>query len=93
MKYNKELVPMGKNTEVIYDEQISPLMTKIIKICKENKIPTFCTFQLTERNDEEDALFCTTNLPFKGMENKFNKFTEASNNVPDLFAYTIITNK
>jgi hypothetical protein len=31
--------------EDIYDEQISPLMTKIIAICKEHQIPMVAQFQ------------------------------------------------
>ena len=31
--------------EKIYDEQIFPLMTQIMEICKNNKIPMFATFE------------------------------------------------
>lgn len=31
--------------EKIYDEQISPLMQQIIKICQDNDIPVFAEFQ------------------------------------------------
>ena len=40
--------------EKIYDEKIAPLMTQIIEICKEHKLPMFATFQY----DKYD--FCTT---------------------------------
>jgi len=62
---------MAKNLEPIYDEQIAPLMTKIIKICEDNDIPLIATFQLTDGPlDEEEAeeygedatLCCTTAL-------------------------------
>ena len=43
--------------EEIYDEQVSPLMTKIIKICKEHKIATLCSFSL-----DDEGLLCTTSL-------------------------------
>ena len=42
--------------EEIYDEQISPLMTQIIAICKENKIANVCSFSL----DLDEGLCCTT---------------------------------
>ena len=49
-----------KDLENIYDEQISPLMQKIIDICKEYELPMFASFEF---NDGE---FCTTELPFDG---------------------------
>jgi len=47
------------NKEEIYDDQISPLMTKIIDICQSNNIAYICSFAL---NDEEegDPLLCTS---------------------------------
>lgn len=33
------------DNEQVYDEQIAPLMTKIIGICKENKLPFLAVFQ------------------------------------------------
>lgn len=48
--------------ENIYDEHISPLMTKIIEICKEHKIANVCSFDLGPDDDDEDGahLACTT---------------------------------
>lgn len=43
-----------KNKEQIYDEQIAPLMAKIIEICKAEQIPMFAEFQYA------DLDFCTT---------------------------------
>ena len=43
-----------KDKEKIYDEKISPLMGKIIAICKEEEIPFFSTFQYSEED------FCTS---------------------------------
>ena len=51
------------NTEQIYDEQIAPLMTKIIEICKENKIGLHSSFRLT--NEYEEELYCHSCLPVK----------------------------
>ena len=42
--------------ENIYDEQISLLLLQIWDICRENNIPMFADFQLS------DDLFCTTAL-------------------------------
>jgi hypothetical protein len=42
------------NKEKIYDEQIAPLMAKIIEICKNEHIPMFAEFQYA------DLDFCTT---------------------------------
>lgn len=36
---------MIKDNEKVYDEQIAPLMDKIIAICKEHNIPLACSFQ------------------------------------------------
>lgn len=59
--------------EAAYDERIAPLMTQIIDICEEVKMPmmaTFCYF-----NDPEDKVqtgesrsFCTTNIPRDGWQ-------------------------
>lgn len=43
-----------KNKEQIYEDQIAPLMAKIIEICKVEEIPMFSDFQLC------DLEFCTT---------------------------------
>lgn len=43
-----------ENKEKIYDEQIAPLMAKIIEICKKEDIAIFAEFQIAD-ND-----FCTT---------------------------------
>ncbi len=44
------------NKEAIHDEQIGPLVTQIIAICKEHKISMLCDFGLDE------DLHCTTSL-------------------------------
>lgn len=45
--------------EKVYDEQIAPLMTKIIAVCNEHKMPIFATFQYAATEDDE--FVCTTN--------------------------------
>ena len=59
---------MAKNLEPIYDEEIAPLMAKIIKICKDNDIPLVASFQLT---DEDDHLACSTILIPEWSHKKF----------------------
>lgn len=49
--------------EDVYDEQIAPLMTKIIDICKEHKLPMFATFLYLNDPEGDDGI-CTTNLMF-----------------------------
>lgn len=51
--------------EQVYDEQIFPLMTKIIEICKEHKMPLFTCFQYKiDEDSEEKYHFCTTHQHF-----------------------------
>jgi len=47
--------------EVAYDDEVSPLMVRIIALCKEHKINMAAQFAL-DSNDEGNALFCTTCL-------------------------------
>lgn len=50
-----------KNKEAIYDNEISPLMTQIIKICIDNKIAMMANFYIPSPEDEN--IQCCTNLP------------------------------
>ncbi len=68
--------------EKIYDEQISPLMQQIIKVCKEHKIPLFADFGFNPIPMEEDeegrypADSCLTSLMGEGYDHHwvFNHF-------------------
>jgi hypothetical protein len=51
--------------EKVYDEQIAPLITKIIMICMKHKIPMAATFQYAYTG-EEGGHYVTTTLPFEG---------------------------
>ena len=44
--------------EEAYDSRVAPLMTQVIAICKEHKIPVLASFCL----DLEEGLHCTTAL-------------------------------
>ena len=47
-----------RTKEQIYDDEISPLMARIIEICKSNKIAMVMSFYLPD--EEQDTLHCTT---------------------------------
>lgn len=51
---------MDRDLETVYDEQIAPLMTRIIEICRENKMPVLASFQFAPDS------FCTTAMLFDG---------------------------
>jgi hypothetical protein len=51
------------NKEDVYDDEISPLVQKIIEICKENKIPAIMSFAYAA-NEEEGTGCCTTLLNY-----------------------------
>ena len=46
-----------EDKEHIYDSKISPLVSKLIKECKDNELPLFLTVQYS------DTDFCTTHIP------------------------------
>jgi hypothetical protein len=50
--------------ESVYDEEIAPLMTKIIEVCRAHKMPMFATFLYQNDPDGDDSV-CTTNLMFE----------------------------
>ena len=54
--------------EGVYDAEISPLMAKIIEICKRESIPMAATFQYCDREGDGPG-FCTTTLP-NGLESE-----------------------
>ena len=52
--------------EQVYDDQIAPLMTQIIEICKTHTLPMFATFLYgNDIDDDEGGKLCTTSLLFK----------------------------
>lgn len=81
--------------ESVYDEQIAPLMSKIISICKEHEIATFAHFRLDDV-EPDDKILCSTALPVS-KNNKDNKVIQDLINVtkhghavvPNSFAMTI----
>jgi hypothetical protein len=49
-----------RTKEQVYDEDIAPLMGRILEICKENKIALVASFHCP--NDANDGLFCSSVL-------------------------------
>ncbi len=64
------------NKEDVYDNEISPLMTKIIAICKEHKIPMLATFTY-ENHEERGVGKCTTLL--NGFEGRHDESNQEAN--------------
>ena len=52
--------------EEVYDAEVYPLMDKIIKICKKNKIAMVATFHTP--NDDDPDLLCSTALTTKEFD-------------------------
>lgn len=52
------------DVEAIYDEQIFPLMGKILEICKEHRMPMMATFlyRVSGEGDDQEQCFCTSVL-------------------------------
>lgn len=59
--------------EEIYDAEISPLMKRIIEVCKEHDIPAIAQFQIDDRTDEDDDFFCSTALVPKDAARKMRQ--------------------
>lgn len=47
--------------ESVYDNEISPLMTQIIAICKKHEMPIVCSVQYCD-TEEDGPGFCTTTI-------------------------------
>lgn len=84
---------MTWDKEAIYDEQVSPLMTKIIAICKEHSIPMVAQFQYAD-TEENGPAYVTTSLPIKDVAS--DHIREMSRRLkppgPVCLAETIVTN-
>lgn len=78
--------------EGVYDEQISPLMTRIIAICKEHQIPMVAQFQYANEKENGPA-FCTTALPLPRACEKMRRLRAAVQpERPVVLAETCVTN-
>lgn len=84
---------MDKPKEAFYDKRISPLMKRVIALCKKANINMAATFALDPKEDG-DLLFCTTCLPLdKGDQEGYEKVEEIgrlmSPSRPSFMAITI----
>lgn len=63
-----DIAATGHDQEAIYDEEIAPLMSQIIGICKANKInfhSTFCLSKPAEsEEDDDEVMYVSTHVPF-----------------------------
>ncbi len=54
--------------ELVYDEQIAPLMTQIIAICKANQMPMVASFAYAcDGAGDGDYRLCTSSVPRPGQ--------------------------
>lgn len=79
--------------EQVYDEQISPLMVRIIAICMEHRLPMVAEFQFAH-DPENGGAHCTTALPFEGRsDEKLERVWQAAKPTrPICLAETTVTN-
>jgi len=75
--------------EAIYDEQIAPLMSQIIAVCKEHGIPVVAQFQYAEDG------YCTTRITNQPYASEYiqelSAFVERRLGPPVVLAETITT--
>lgn len=80
--------------EQAYDEHISPLMTKIIALCKEHGIPVVAKFQLDYDEEQEGPLYCTTSIVPDDADPCMHDMAKAAYpEPPQVFAFTITSSK
>lgn len=79
--------------ERVYDDQISPLMTQIIAICKEHKMPMLADFWIGFDEEVEEDLKCTTALLSDGFNPPENmlKALRILRTPPTFMAFTVTT--
>jgi len=95
-----------KPKEAAYDEHISPLISKVIALCKEHHINAAMTFALdpaeecdkdADGNEQIGPLFCTTVLPVDKSDADGMRRIEECRRVmyprPDFAAFTIWSSK
>jgi hypothetical protein len=85
-------IPWDK--EAVYDAEISPLMSRIIAICKEHEIPCVASFQYVD-DVERGPGHCTTALVNEARGDSLfirKVATAARPEKPFVLAETIVTN-
>lgn len=84
---------MATEKEKIYDEQISPLMAKIIEVCKTHKIAMLADFALGYDDDAESELKCTSTLmddDFEPTQEQLEALKHIRPKRPQFAAFTIM---
>lgn len=66
-----------EDLEKVYDDEISPLIVKIITICKEHDMPMFASFQYS------DSDFCTTILASGPHHPVFDHYSAIKQSIED----------
>ena len=51
---------MSGPKETVYDEQIDPLMKRIIALCKEHQIQMVASFALDQSQEDDSQVMCST---------------------------------
>lgn len=54
--------------ESVYDEQINPLMKRIIAICKKHRMPMLASFAYADDGPDGEEHYCSTALNWPGRE-------------------------
>lgn len=78
--------------ESVYDNEIAPLMSQIIEICKREEIPMVASFLLRSLDENGDELRCTTALVgFEHTPDDFKRINAIAyqGEPPQAFAVTV----
>ena len=85
---------MTTKREDIYDNEINPLMAKIIAICDAHDIPMVASFQINDDRGaaEEDVLMCTPVLTYgEHVDGNLKRASAEIYRRPTFAAFTITT--
>ena len=80
---------MTTKREAVYDAEISPLMTRIIAICKEHDIPHVASFQLDDERPDNNGFCCSTVKVPPDACDRIKRAYAALYTRPEAFAFTI----
>jgi len=79
-----------RTKEQVYDEEINPLMARIIEICKEHKMAFVASFHCP--GEDNDDLFCSSSLlggEYPTPRNLLNAFDSITERNAQFAAFTI----
>ncbi len=77
--------------EVVYDEQINPLVAQIIDLCREHNIPHLMTFQVSNATDEDAELLIHTARHHQGDSVRLAGLIDLATEKPVTFGLTLYT--